>query len=62
VLDNAKDFGLGQLPVVQLVRDVFKQLYDDGYERWDHSSFLLYLEKLNAPARLGDKQDTPPES
>jgi 2-hydroxy-3-oxopropionate reductase len=62
VLDNAEDFGLGQLPVVQLVRDVFKELYDDGYQRWDHSSFLLYLEKLNAPARLGDKQDTPPES
>jgi len=43
------------------LRDVFKELYDDGYQRWDHSAFLLHLEKLNAPARLGDKPDTPPE-
>jgi hypothetical protein len=43
------------------VRDVFKGLYDQGYERWDHSAFLLYLEKLNAPVRLGSKADTPPQ-
>ena len=43
------------------VRDVFKALYDQGHERWDHSAFLLYLEKMNAPARLGDKANTPPE-
>jgi 2-hydroxy-3-oxopropionate reductase len=60
VLENAEDFGLGNLPVVRLVRDVFKELYDGGYQRWDHSAFLLHLEKLNAPARLGEKKDTPP--
>ena len=38
-----------------------KALYDQGHERWDHSAFLLYLEKLNAPARLGNKADTPPD-
>ena len=43
------------------VRDVFKALYDQGHERWDHSAFLLYLEKLNAPARLSNKANTPPE-
>jgi 2-hydroxy-3-oxopropionate reductase len=61
VLANAEDFGLRNLPVVRLVRDVFKELYDAGYQRWDHSAFVLHLEKLNAPARLGDKADTPPE-
>ena len=38
-----------------------KELYDQGHQRWDHSAFLLHLEKLNPPARLGDKEDTPPK-
>jgi 2-hydroxy-3-oxopropionate reductase len=62
VLDNADEIGLKQLPIVRMVRDVFKELYDQGLERWDHSAFLLYLEKLNPPARMGDKPDTPPEA
>ncbi len=62
VLENAADFGLAQLPMVQVVRDAFKALQDEGYERWDHSAFLLHLERLNAPARMGDKDDTPPEA
>lgn len=61
VLANADEIGLGNLPVVRQVRDVFKELYDEGRQQWDHSAFLLYLEKLNPGARLGDKPDTPPE-
>ena len=61
VLATARQIGLPQLPIVKAVRDVFKALYDQGHERWDHSAFLLYLEKMNAPARLGDKANTPPE-
>ncbi len=61
VLATAEQIGLPQLPIVKEVRDVFKALYDQGHERWDHSAFLLYLEKLNAPARLGNKADTPPD-
>ena len=61
VLATAKEIGLPQLPIVQAVRDVFKGLYDEGRQQWDHSAFLLYLEKLNAPARLSNKADTPPE-
>ena len=57
---TAEEIGLPQLPIVKAVRDVFKTLYDEGHERWDHSAFLLHLEKLNAPARLGNKADTPP--
>lgn len=60
VLANAKEIGLPNLPVVKSVRDVFKDLYDQGLERWDHSAYLLYLEKINSPARLGNKPDTPP--
>jgi 2-hydroxy-3-oxopropionate reductase len=62
VLATAKEIGLPHLPIVKAVRDIFKSLYDQGYERWDHSAFLFHLEKLNSPARLGDKKDTPPDA
>jgi len=61
VLATAEQIGLPHLPIVKAVRDVFKALYDQGHERWDHSAFLLHLEKQNAPARLSHKADTPPE-
>jgi 2-hydroxy-3-oxopropionate reductase len=61
VLATAEQIGLPQLPIVKEVRDVFKSLHDQGHERWDHGAFLLYLEKLNAPARLGNKANTQPE-
>jgi 2-hydroxy-3-oxopropionate reductase len=60
VLATAKEIGLPHLPIVKSVRDVFKELYDEGRQQWDHSAFILYLEKLNAPARLNNKADTPP--
>ncbi len=62
VLATAGEIGLPHLPIVKSVRDIFKDLYDQGYERWDHSAFLLYLEKLNAPTRLGTRADTPPDA
>jgi 2-hydroxy-3-oxopropionate reductase len=62
VLATADEIGLPKLPVVGLVRDIFKELYDEGFQQWDHSSFLLYLEKLNAPVRMGDHENTPPEA
>jgi len=60
VLAVAQEIRLPNLPVVKAVRDIFKGLYDQGYQLWDHSALLLYLEKLNSPVRLNDKQDTPP--
>jgi 2-hydroxy-3-oxopropionate reductase len=60
VLAVAQEIRLPNLPVVKAIRDIFKGLYDQGYQYWDHSALLLYLEKLNAPVRLNDKQDTPP--
>lgn len=60
-LESADEFGL-KLPLVEMVRDVFKDLAADGMERWDHSAFLLHLEKLNPPVRLGGGENTPPET
>lgn len=60
VLAVAQEIRLPNLPVVKAVRDIFKGLYDQGYQFWDHSALLLHLEKLNSPVRLNDKQDTPP--
>ena len=60
VLATANAINLAQLPIVKMVRDAYKDLYDQGYERWDHSALLLFLEKLNSPTRLGNKTDTPP--
>ncbi len=62
VLAVAQEIRLPDLPVVKAIRDIFKGLYDQGYQLWDHSALLLYLEKLNSPLRLNDKQDTPPKA
>jgi hypothetical protein len=55
-----KGVSLALLKIADVNREV--SLYDQGYERWDHSALLLCLEKLNSPARLGDKTDIPPET
>ena len=60
VLETADDLGL-KLPLVVAIRDVFQDLYDQGLTRHDHGAFLLHLEQMNAPARLGDGADTEPE-
>src|SRR5688572_2319966 len=60
VLDNARELNL-RFPIVEAVRDVFAKLYEDGFEYYDHSAFLLHLESGNPPVRLGTKKDTPPE-
>lgn len=60
VLDSAGDLNM-QLPIVEMVRDVFQDLYDKGLTEFDHSAFLLHLEEMNAPVRLGAGADTTPE-
>lgn len=59
VLDTAGTLKV-RLPIVEAVRDVFQDLYDQGMTEYDHSAFLLYLEQLNAPVRLGTGEDTTP--
>lgn len=60
VLDTAADLKL-KLPIVEAVRDVFQALYAKGLTQYDHSAFLLHLEAMNAPARLGTGADIPPK-
>jgi 2-hydroxy-3-oxopropionate reductase len=60
VLETAADLNM-KLPIVEAVRDVFQELYDKGMTQYDHSAFLLHLEAINAPARLGTGEDTTPE-
>lgn len=60
VLATAADLSL-KLPIVEVVRDVFRELYDKGLTQYDHSAFLLNLEAINTPIRLGTGADTAPE-
>ncbi len=60
VLETAGELNV-RLPIVEAVRDVFQELYDKGLTEHDHSAFLLHLEDLNAPIRLGTGADTVPE-
>ncbi len=57
-LDTAGELNV-RLPIVEAVRDVFQALYDKGRTEHDHSAFLLHLEEINGPVRLGT--DTVPE-
>ncbi len=59
VLDTAAELNMS-LPIVEAVRDVFQRLYDRGLTEHDHSAFLLDLEAVNTPARLGTGADTTP--
>lgn len=56
----AKDAGL-TLPLAERVRELFQSLVERGGAGYDHSAVLLEIERLNAPARLGDQADTLPE-
>jgi len=60
VLDTAGDLKV-RLPIVEAVRDVFQALYDKGLTQYDHSAFLLDLEAMNEPVRLGAGPDIPPD-
>jgi 2-hydroxy-3-oxopropionate reductase len=60
VLATAGDLKV-KLPIVEAVRDVFQDLYDKGLTQYDHSAFLLHLEAMSAPARVGQGKDTVPE-
>ena len=60
VLETAGGLNV-RLPIVEAVRDVFQELYDKGLTQHDHSAFLLNLEDMNAPVRLGKGADITPE-
>lgn len=57
---TAADCGL-ELPLANRMRELFQALVDHGGAGYDHSAVLLELERLNAPARLGDAPDVLPD-
>jgi 2-hydroxy-3-oxopropionate reductase len=60
ILEAAEDAEL-ELPLTRKVHDLFQSLVDHGGGDWDHSALLTELERLNAPARLGDAANTAPD-
>ncbi|MFQ5773407.1 MAG: NAD(P)-dependent oxidoreductase [Kiloniellaceae bacterium] len=60
VLSAARELGL-ELPLTRRVRDLFEALVARGGGAYDHSALLLEIERLNAPARLGDGPDVLPD-
>lgn len=60
ILDAAKESHL-QLPLSQTIAKLFEDLVGHGGGGYDHSAVLLELERLNRPARLGDRPDTLPD-
>lgn len=49
-----------KLPMLEVVRTAFAGLKDSGASGYDHSALLLWLEQLNAPARVGTAPDRLP--
>jgi 2-hydroxy-3-oxopropionate reductase len=60
ILDAAKQNRL-HLPLSETVAKLFEDLVAHGGGGYDHSAVLLELERLNQPARLGDRPDTLPD-
>ncbi len=60
VASVAKEAGL-TLPLAEGVRHLFQSLVEHDGADYDHSAILLEIERLNAPARLGDQADTLPD-
>ena len=56
----AADAGL-TLPLTERIRGLFQSLVEHGGAGYDHSAVLLEIERLSAPARLGDQPDTLPD-
>lgn len=60
ILDTAEACGL-RLPLAETVARLFEDLVARGSGDYDHSAVLLELERMNAPARLGDGEDVLPD-
>ncbi len=60
ILTAAEEAGL-DLPLSRQMQALFQSLAEHGGSGYDHSAVLLEIERMNAPARLGDKPDTLPD-
>ena len=59
VLEEAKELGL-DLPLTTRMHQLFQNLVEGGGGAYDHSAALLEIERMNAPARLGDRENKLP--
>jgi 2-hydroxy-3-oxopropionate reductase len=59
ILAAAKDAGL-HLPLSECVTSLYRDLVEHGGSELDQNALLLELERVNAPARLGTKNDQLP--
>ena len=60
ILDTAGTCGL-RLPLAETVAKLFEDLVARSGGDYDHSAILLELERINAPARLGEGEDVLPK-
>jgi 2-hydroxy-3-oxopropionate reductase len=61
ILAAAKDAGL-HLPLSECVTSLYRDLVAHGGSEFDQNALLLELERVNAPARLGTKNDQLPST
>jgi 2-hydroxy-3-oxopropionate reductase len=59
-LAEAKSLGMS-LPVLEKASEYYRELYDEGKTQWDHSAWLLALERHSDGVRMGDAPDVGPE-
>jgi 2-hydroxy-3-oxopropionate reductase len=60
ILAAAKGAGL-QLPLSECVTELYRDLVKHGGSELDQNALLLQLERINAPARLGQTADRFPQ-
>ncbi|MBD3896353.1 NAD(P)-dependent oxidoreductase [Halomonas sp. ML-15] len=59
-LAEAKALGMS-LPVLEKAAEFYRELYDEGKTQWDHSAWLLALERHSDGVRMGDAPDVGPD-
>ena len=56
VLETARDLGV-ELPVLENAAQFYRELYQEGMTEWDHSAFLIALERRSKGHKVGSGPD-----
>ncbi len=59
-LAEAESLGMS-LPVLEKASEFYRELYEEGKTQWDHSAWLLGLERHSDGLRMGDGPDIGPD-
>lgn len=59
-LAEAESLGMS-LPVLEKAAEFYRELYEEGKTQWDHSAWLLGLERHSDGLRMGDGPDIGPD-